>query len=340
MPKNKNAMARYLYLDKLFQTSGHSIGELREKLEEHFRLDDDSYTVSKNTVIEDIKFMESSEGWSIKLRKWQYGQYKLMMYEDPKFSILKKPLTHEETKQLEQTIRMLAGIKGLPNFEWLEPVLGTLKEKFGIFGTPQGTVILAQNENLKGLKWFGLLFDAIVQQRVVKLRYCPFGKRIKDRVVYPYQLKQYNNRWFLIGMEEANKPRFRYVVIPLDRIYELEVTHDQCIMDANAEQIRLHYRHIVGVSLCPERQPETVRLRAWKPDAWYIDSKPLHPTQQRVVDEKDYMEFSLNVIVNEELTQQLMTYAPRLEVLEPVSLREELVRRAQGIINRNVIQRP
>lgn len=335
MPKNKNAMARYLFLDQLFQTSGHSLEELRTKLEEHFRLEDNNYTVSLNTVRGDIEFMESSEGWNIKLRRWQYGHKKLMEYEDKKYSIMKNPLTHEESKQLEQTIKMLGGIKGLPNFEWLEPVLGTLKEKFHIFGTPQGTVSLAQNENLKGLKWFGQLFDAIVEQRVVKMRYCPYGKHIKDRTVHPYQLKQYNNRWFLVGMEEANRPRFKYVVLPLDRMYELEVTHDKCVAGPNAEQIKTHYRHIVGVSLCPERQPETVRLRVWKPDAWYMDSKPLHPTQAKVVDEKQWMEFTLTVILNEELTQQLMTYGHRMEVLEPASLREELVTRAKGIIKHN-----
>lgn len=340
MPKNKNAMARYLFLDQLFQTSGQSLEELRTKLEEHFRLEDNSYTVSLNTVRDDIKFMESSEGWSIELRRWQYGHEKLMEYEDKSYSIMKNPLTHEESKQLEQTIKMLSGIKGLPNFEWLEPVLGTLKDKFHIFGTPKGTVSLEQNEKYKGLKWFGDLFDAIVQERIVKLRYCPYGKHIKDRTVHPYQLKQYNNRWFLVGMEEANRPRFKYVVLPLDRIYELEVTHDKCIAGPNAEQIKMHYRHIVGVSLCPERQPEEVRLRVWKPDAWYMASKPLHPTQERVADEKEWMEFTLTVIVNEELTQQLMTYGHRLEVLKPLSLRQELYSRAQKILERNAPQEP
>lgn len=335
MPKNKNAMARYLFLDQLFQNgAGHSIDELVEKLEAHLRLEDDSYTVHKNTVLEDIKFMESSQGWSITLRKWQYGHKKLMAYEDPKYSILNNPLTHEESKQLEQTIRTLSGIKGLPNFEWLEPVLGTLKDKFHIWGTPPGTVSLAQSDNYKALKWFGDLFDAIVQEHIVKLRYFRFGKPIKERLVHPYQLKQYNNRWFLIGMEEANRPRHKYVVVPLDRIYELEVTHDKCIAGPNAEQIKGHYRNIVGVSLNPESKPVTVRLRVGKPDAWYLATKPLHASQQRVADEKDYMEFTLNVIVNEELTQQLMTYG-HLKVLEPESLRDEIRRRAQSIFAEN-----
>ncbi|MBR6844308.1 MAG: WYL domain-containing protein, partial [Bacteroidales bacterium] len=51
----------------------------------------------------------------------------------------------------------------------------------------------------------------------------------------------------------------------------------------------------------------------------------------------DWMVFALEVIPNEELVQQLLTYANRLEVLEPLSLRQELVKRAEGILLRNKV---
>ena len=93
----------------------------------------------------------------------------------------------------------------------------------------------------------------------------------------------------------------------------------------------------MGVSLNPESRPVTVRLKAWKPDAWYIDTKPIHWSQQRVEEADDWMVFTLEVIPNEELVQQLLTYANRLEVLEPLSLRQELVKRAEGILLRNKV---
>ena len=49
------------------------------------------------------------------------------------------------------------------------------------------------------------------------------------------------------------------------------------------------------------------------------------------------MLFELEVIPNEELVQQLLTYANRLEVLEPQSLRQELVKRAEEILQRNKV---
>ena len=164
MPKNKNAMIRYLYLDKLFQRQGYSIDEILDKLNDYL-YDYDNSSVSKNTVLADIEFMESRAGWRIELKRWRDGHKVLMCYKDPDFSIMEMPLTQEQAKQLSQTITMLDGIKGLPNFRWMEPMLAMLKEQFGIDRTPKGTVSLAQCENLRGLEWFGQLHDAIVAER-------------------------------------------------------------------------------------------------------------------------------------------------------------------------------
>ena len=344
-------------LDLMFRSGGHTIDELMDEIEERLR-----YRVGKNTVLDDIAFMESSEGWNIELERRQYGHKKLLLYRDPSFSIMNMPLTQEQARQLRQTIDTLSGIKGLPKFGWLEPQLATLKEKFAIDGTPKGTVALEQCERLQGLEWFGQLFEAIVAGQVVELKYHRFGRPNRTRTVMPYQLKQYNNRWYVVGCEPEKLPRLKYVVVPIDRIEELRVESVEFAHQARgpkqrvsskvesskvqgvhevpegaAEAIREHFTHIVGVSLNPESRPVTVRLKAWKPDAWYIDTKPIHWSQQRVEEADDWMVFTLEVIPNEELVQQLLTYANRLEVLEPLSLRQELVKRAEGILLRNKV---
>lgn len=339
MPANKNAMRRYLVLDLMFRSGGHTIDELMDEIEERLR-----YRVGKNTLLDDIAFMESNEGWNIELERRQYGHKKLLLYKDPTFSIMNMPLTQEQARQLRQTIDTLSGIKGLPKFGWLEPLLATLKEKFAIDGTPKGTVALEQCERLQGLEWFGQLFDAIVAEQVVELKYHRFGRPSRTRTVMPYQLKQYNNRWYVVGCEPEKLPRLKYVVVPIDRIEELRVSSKVESLKSSkvqgapvdtAEAIREHFTHIVGVSLLPEGKPVTVRFKAWKPDAWYIDTKPIHWSQQRVEEEKDWMVFTLEVIPNEELVQQLLTYANRCEVIEPQSLRQELYTRAQKILELN-----
>ena len=337
MPKNKNAMIRYLYLDKLFQRQGYSIDEIRDRLNDYL-YDYDNSSVSKNTVLADIEFMESVAGWRIELKRWREGHKVMMCYKDRNFSIMEMPLTQEQAKQLSRTIAMLDGIKGLPNFRWMEPMLAMLKEQFGIDRTPKGTVSLAQNENLQGLEWFGKIYDAIVEGRVVEVQYQRFGgKTAKGRTVVPHQLKQYNNRWYVVGTEEAKQPRHRFVVVPLDRIVELKVKSGRQNAEPtpSAKEIREYFSHIVGVSLLPEGKVQEVVLKARKPEAWYIQTKPVHQSQEVIEEDDEAVTFRLEVIPNEELVQQLMVYADVVEVMRPASLRKEMRERAESILALN-----
>ena len=109
-----------------------------------------------------------------------------------------------------------------------------------------------------------------------------------------------------------------------------------------------YFYDIVGISLNPESKPEKVRLKARYPAVWYIETKPLHPSQ-RVVEtfsatdalipaselESPYKVFQIEVIPNEELVQALLVYADQVEVLNCPWLRNELRKRAEKILDNN-----
>lgn len=352
MAVGKSALTRYLILDRLLAGNVHyDLKGLTNKVNEALR--DDEISVSSSTIRDDIEFMESSNGWKVKIKRWNEGHWVKMCYEDPNFSIMNMPLTYPQADLLGRAIAMLSEVKGLPEYRWLEPMVAMLKEKFGVDGVPKGTVMMAQNENLTGLEWFGRLHEDIVQQVVVEVTYQRFGKKPKTRMIHPYQLKQYNNRWFLIGAEEANQPRLGYVVVPLDRIKGVkELTREKYIpKEEGDEDFREYFQHIVGVSLLPEGKPEIVEAKVYYPNAWYLDTKPLH-TSQQVIESTEpwikgeegekpkngYKVFQWEVIPNEELVQQLMVYADQIEVRRPEWVRLKIIDRAKAIIAKNGIR--
>jgi hypothetical protein len=100
-----------------------------------------------------------------------------------------------------------------------------------------------------------------------------------------------------------------------------------------------------------EPKPVPVVAKVYYPNAWYIDTKPIHASQ-RVIEATEpwikgeegekpkhgYMVFQWDVIPNEELVQALMVYADQMEVREPEWVKLKLIDRAKSILINNGIR--
>ena len=86
--------SRYLVLDKCLRNRNRYyhledlVDAVNSMLERY-----DFCPVSQRTVQQDLKFMQSSEGFGAVLAKRYDGHTKIYTYEDPRFSIMKLPMT-------------------------------------------------------------------------------------------------------------------------------------------------------------------------------------------------------------------------------------------------------
>lgn len=336
MPKNKKAIIRYRILDKCFRNHRKRfyIDDLVQACNDELATYDGS-SVSKRQVLDDMAFMESDAGGSIDLERCRDGHKIYYRYRDPDFSIMNLPMSQSEADQLSDTIQMLSRFKGLPQFTWMDETLVRLKDSFQLDGTVSGSVAFAQNPDLKGIEFFSELFDAIVKKEVVTIHYHRFGKPFRSRIIHPYQLRQYNNRWFLIGLEERLLPRIPLAIVPLDRIDSFRVRENDVYQEYTGMDFDEYFYDIVGVSLNPEGHKTKVVILSRYPAANYIETKPLHPSQRILEKGVDGVKFQWDVIPNYELETQLLAYADQCEVLEPQSLRDSLRKRALRIIENN-----
>ena len=227
MPATKNAFERHKVLDRCF----------RDRSKRYF-MDDlidivnkDTYyyygtEVSDRTIRKDISYMMDSEGYSAPIKKGMVGHKAYYYYSDPDFSIMNMPLTQEDMGRLEEMIRMLGRLKGLPNYLWIEETLTRLEDTFHLGERPDGIVAFDHNPYLRGMELFEPLMDAIMNQEVLYVYYYKYRKTTKKREIHPYQLRQFNNRWFLIGMEPDMADKLPLVNLPLDRIDKFEKVKD------------------------------------------------------------------------------------------------------------------
>ena len=335
MAQGKNAYIRYKVLDRCFRDSRrrYYIEDLVEACNEELSNYDGS-SVSERTIRDDISFMQRQAGGGIPLVKKYDGHKAYYMYSDRNFSIMDLPMSQSEAEMLSDTIQMLSRFKGLPNQEWLNATLVQMKSTFNIGQAKASYVSFSQNEDLKGLKYFTPLYEAIASQQVVSLEYHQFGRPSYNRIIHPYQLRQYNNRWFLVGWEPAVAAKIPLVVIPLDRIDDYKILDKEHFVSYQGD-IDECFKDIVGVSLKFKEPCRHIVFKAYHPTSSYIETKPIHHSQRVVERYEDYTIFSLDLIPNYEFETIMMSYADNCEILEPQDLKESLVCRAKNIIKYN-----
>lgn len=330
MATNKHAIIRYHALDQCFSNPGRKyfIDDLMDAcnkaLYEYTGMSDG---VKRRQIFEDIKFMESEQGWSVPLERYKDGKQVYYRYDDKSFSIKNQPVNESEANQLKEALSILTRFKGMPQFEWMEEMLVRVESAFKLKGSNVVIVGFEQNPYLKGLHYFTEIFNAIHYQKVLKIKYQSFKQtKASYFVIHPYYLKQYNSRWFLFGYNEALKTISN---MALDRIAGLQVLNTKYI-ENNKINFEEYFEDVVGVTVL-ENQPAERILLEIKISLWpYIQSKPLHGSQKIISRDKEYVKIELKVQVNYELTALLFSYGEGIKILEPEALKTNIKTKAEA----------
>ncbi len=320
MAKNKLAVVRYHALDKCFSDFNRKyyIEDLEIAVEKALTAFNDGKKkeVSRKQIYEDIKFMKSEKVYSAPIEEFKEGKRVFRRYSSRSYSILNKGLTPVEIDMTQDLVLLLNSLSGFENMEWVKELMTRLKD---ITETDAPSVIgFQKNPYLAGIEYFDPLYQAIRNKRVLELTYKSFTKT--DPVCYtfhPYYLKEYNNRWFVLGRSEGYD---ELSLFPLDRIESIKtIKKDYCYEEIDFDE---YFDDVVGVSIKKDAQVENIKLLVHKDSWFYLKTKPLHHSQRNITElnNGDYYGMGLKVIINHELKANLLYRGSTIKVLEPESL--------------------
>lgn len=337
MPTNKNAVIRYRYIDELLSNrhKRYSTAEITEIVNE--KLVCDGYCeVGLRCIQKDIKALEE-EVFFAEITRENIAGKECVYYTDPSYSIFTKKLSADEEKLLSEVLKTIGQFDGLDNFEWLD----ALKQRLNI-SEGKRIISFANNPYLRNSNLLGKLFTAISNRVVINLSYHTFrdAENIKQVLLHPYLLKQYNNRWYLLGAAEDG-----YILnFALDRIDDVDPMPSVKYMESE-EGLEERFYDIVGVTLPQDAQVEKILLWVSESQYPYIETKPLHGSQRIIrgvraeqlhkyygFDDGHFVEISC--IVNTELKQLIASFIDQVVVLTPTTLRNEMAERVEALLKR------
>lgn len=173
--------------------------------------------------------------------------------------------------------------------------------------------------HFKGSEYLVQIINAIREEKVVRIYYHPFYEdKPYFSEVHPYLLKEYRNRWYMIGLNDFKGQLRTYA---LDRIRDL-VLSDIPYQKHNFSA-KDYFRHSIGI-IAPGGEPVKTRIAVQKTQAQYMITQPWHESQNIDEETEDEIIFSFRVHPTYEFISLILSYGKDLRVLEPTSLITDL----------------
>jgi len=334
MPQNKNFQKRITILDECFAspTGLYTLEKLKEILNDRLEV-----TVSRRSIQNDIKEIEriiyedlaGSVDFDINPifeKGILDGKKKVFRYSSPQYTLGNQLLSKSDQDQLEETLAILSRYRNREDFYWLDELFPRIEAAFNLVHEDyNGLISYQSNRDYSGQSWVGKLYNQLVRKKVLIIEYKGF-KDVKSylRKIHPYHLKQYNNRWFLFGLEESEKYT-GITNLALDRIIEITETIDEII--PNQTDWGDYFDEMIGVSRSPDQEAVEIKLRFSKNRIPYVLTKPIHGASQRL-DKSDLEQRTiiLNILPNNEMYQALLSFGSDVEVLSPDFVVNEIKR--------------
>jgi predicted DNA-binding transcriptional regulator YafY len=333
MPLNKNALARYIEIDRCLRNNMHQNPTkeyLIQKIADRLGTKVSASTFDKD--IADLKLTYNAPIGKIYLgkegnkKKWGYK------YEDPTYSF-SSPFTQKDQWIMDfaaAAVNVYGYSVIMDEMLKLNKVINKGEVHYDQENASYNCIQIESSSIKIGYNWLFDFYMAIQELAVLSIDYHPFEKNAGTKLISPYLLKESKGLWYMVGYDHKSKMT---KVFALDRIKNLARTKEVFIKDAKFEAYE-YFRYSVGVYHKLDAIPERVVLKFSAEIKPYILARPIHDTQIVLANSANGIAIEITVYDpanNYELKNMIMGYGSRVTVLEPESLRQVISQEAAAI---------
>lgn len=178
-----------------------------------------------------------------------------------------------------------------------------------------------------GEEYLQTIIQAIKTNRRLLITYQRFGNESYEKIISPYALKLFHQRWYLLAFTGRH-----YATYSLDRMLAVSLTDETFEMPDDFSP-QDYFSEYFGV-LTDETPLEHVVIRAYGRTPDYLRTLPLHATQRELSQTDEYTDFSIDIRPTPDFIGQLLNHADGIEVLEPADFRLKIREIIEKTLNR------
>ncbi len=327
MANSKHAHIRYNILDYCFRNRSFTFNEMLVYINDKIAEIYPGEGISVRTLRDDIKvFRDKKEGFGAPLPE----NIRILRYTNTDFSIAQKPLLEYEQYLIDAAQQLLGRFENHPKYNRLAEAFIKFQDDEEELSNKAKILFYDHNEEYKGIKHLKPLYLAIKKKQALQITFKGFQDTTSSTFEFhPHILKQYNNRWFVFGLN--NTSGITEWSIPLDeRLIKFEVLEDTRYI-ASVTDWEMFFRTMVGVVRPKDTETEKVVLRFYNGRENYFKTKPFQPDFEEFFEEDKQDQVWFETMINKELVQQILSFGEDVEVLEPEILKNQMKKHTENM---------
>lgn len=169
------------------------------------------------------------------------------------------------------------------------------------------------------------ILEAMNKSVTIRILHKRYGiTQPQEREIEPYCVKLWDKRWYVLGrLVSAGKDQGSLRLYSLDRIQSLNLTGRSFRIrpDFSCQD---YFKEYFGVLTKDDVPLEKVLLRAYGNTRYYLRDLPLHPSQEKVFEGKDYVDYELALRPTPDFVNELLAYGSTIQVLSPKPLLDQI----------------
>lgn len=155
----------------------------------------------------------------------------------------------------------------------------------------------------------------------LQFQYKPFWySEIIEIEIQPYCVKIFKQRWYVLG-ENTTLNEMR--IYALDRIQSITATNTKFKLPKNFKA-DTYFENAYGIVVHPKIPTCEVKLKVYGNSQKYIQTLPLHHSQQEVESHTEYTVFKYYIAPTQDFMQEILSHGDAIEVLSPKGFRNEI----------------
>ena len=169
-----------------------------------------------------------------------------------------------------------------------------------------------------------IILEAIDKQKGIECDYYSFDSATKkQQLLIPYFLKTWEQRWYLAA--EPDNHHHGISIFALERMDNIRLT-EQKMLPSNDVTADEYWEGSFGVNHSDNQVPERIVIKVYGSQVNYVRALPIHESQKEVKTNDDFSLFEYHIVPCYNLYQQLLWHREKLEIVEPIHMREEMAK--------------